>query len=353
MRLDQFTVKAQEAIVAAQTAAEKSDHPEVTTEHLLQALLAQEGGVVPSALGKLGANIGGDRPPTSRRRSPPCPAPRARATHVSPRLDAVLKQALREAGGAEGRVRLHRAPAARAAREQDARRRGARSAHGVTRDALLKVLREIRGNQRVTDPQRRGALPGAREVRPRPHRARAQGQARPRHRPRRRGAPRDAGALPPHQEQPGAHRRAGRGQDRHRRGPGPAHRRGRRARVAQEQARGRARPRRAHRGRQVPRRVRGPPEGRAQGGHGVRGRDHPLHRRAAHGRRRGRRRGRDGRLQHAQARARARRAALRRRHDAQRVPEAHREGRRPRAALPARLRGRAERSRRRSRSCAA
>ena len=56
MRLDQFTVKAQEAIAAAQTAAEKADHPEVTTEHLLQALLGQEGGVVPSALGKLGAN---------------------------------------------------------------------------------------------------------------------------------------------------------------------------------------------------------------------------------------------------------------------------------------------------------
>ena len=38
MRLDQFTVKAQEALAAAQTAAEKADHPEVTTEHLLKAL---------------------------------------------------------------------------------------------------------------------------------------------------------------------------------------------------------------------------------------------------------------------------------------------------------------------------
>ena len=59
MRLDQFTVKAQEALTTAQTLAEKSDHPEVTTEHLLKTLLEQEGGVVPSALGKLGANAGG------------------------------------------------------------------------------------------------------------------------------------------------------------------------------------------------------------------------------------------------------------------------------------------------------
>ena len=32
MRLDQFTVKAQEAITSAQTTAEKADHPEVTPE---------------------------------------------------------------------------------------------------------------------------------------------------------------------------------------------------------------------------------------------------------------------------------------------------------------------------------
>ena len=39
MRLDQFTVKAQEALTSAQTGAEKADHPEVTPEHLLKALL--------------------------------------------------------------------------------------------------------------------------------------------------------------------------------------------------------------------------------------------------------------------------------------------------------------------------
>ena len=46
----------------------------------------------------------------------------------------------------------------------------------------------------------------------------------------RRGAPRHPDPIPPHQEQPCADRRAGRGQDRGGRGPGAAHRRGRRAR---------------------------------------------------------------------------------------------------------------------------
>jgi hypothetical protein len=63
-----------------------------------------------------------------------------------------------------------------------------------------------------------GQVPGAREVHARPHRRGAQGQARPGHRPRRGDPPRDAGALAPHQEQPRAHRRARRRQDRDRRG---------------------------------------------------------------------------------------------------------------------------------------
>ena len=70
---------------------------------------------------------------------------------------------------------------------------------------------------------------------------------------------------PPHEEQPGADRRARRRQDRDRRGPRPADRLRRRARVAARPPRDRARHRRADRRREVPRRVRGPAEGRPQG----------------------------------------------------------------------------------------
>jgi ATP-dependent Clp protease ATP-binding subunit ClpB len=96
MRLDQFTVKGQEALTTAQTLAEKSDHPEVTTEHLLTALLEQEGGVVPSALGKLGVNTGGLAAEVERSLTS-LPRAQGSATHISPKLDATLKQALREA----------------------------------------------------------------------------------------------------------------------------------------------------------------------------------------------------------------------------------------------------------------
>ena len=75
---------------------------------------------------------------------------------------------------------------------------------------------------------------------------------------------------------------------------------------------------------------------------GVRGRHHPLHRRAAHHRRRGQDRGQHGRGQPLKAHAGARRAALHRRHHPGRVPQVHREGRGAGAALPAGTGGRAD-----------
>ncbi len=65
-----------------------------------------------------------------------------------------------------------------------------------------------------------------------------------------------------HQEQSRPDRRAGRRQDRDRRGPGPAHHQQRGARGAEEQAHPGARHGLPHRRREVPRRVRGAPEGR-------------------------------------------------------------------------------------------
>ena len=150
MRLDQFTVKAQEALTTGQSLAEKSDHPEVTTEHLLKALLEQEGGVVPSALGKLGVNAGGLAADVERSLAS-LPRTQGTATHVSPKLDAVLKQAMREAETLKDQyvstehlllaLVESKTPAAEALKRA-----------GATRAALLGVLKDIRGNQTVDDP---------------------------------------------------------------------------------------------------------------------------------------------------------------------------------------------------------
>src|SRR5438128_845501 len=53
-RLDRFTTKAQEAVSESQNFASTAGDPEITSEHLLLALLQQEGGIVSPILSKLG-----------------------------------------------------------------------------------------------------------------------------------------------------------------------------------------------------------------------------------------------------------------------------------------------------------
>ena len=45
MRLDKLTVKAQEALAAAQASASEAGHPQIGPLHLLDALLRQDGGL--------------------------------------------------------------------------------------------------------------------------------------------------------------------------------------------------------------------------------------------------------------------------------------------------------------------
>ena len=56
MRIDKFTQKGQEALLEAQNLAQKYSHPAVKPEHLLKVLVEQEGGVVPSALKRIGVD---------------------------------------------------------------------------------------------------------------------------------------------------------------------------------------------------------------------------------------------------------------------------------------------------------
>ena len=84
MRLDKLTVKAQEAVQAAQSLADQNDHQAIEPEHLLLALLQQQEGVVGPLLAKLGARpeavsapgAGGDRRSSRRCRAEGARTPR-------------------------------------------------------------------------------------------------------------------------------------------------------------------------------------------------------------------------------------------------------------------------------------
>ena len=355
MQADRFTIKSQEALQAAIAVAAARHHTETQPEHLLVALLEQPESVVGPVLRKLGARAGHDPPPTSTPRSSSFPTITAGAKEpcTSRELMDILRLAEREAGKLNDEyistehilLALTSAQAGEVAQDPQPQRRDAQ-----------EHARGDRGRPRPAPrhrPEPRGEVPGAAEVRPRPHAGRRGRQARPGHRPRRRDPPRHPGPVPPHEEQPGPDRRARRRQDRDRRGPRAADRLRRHPREPARPQGHQPRHRRPAGRLQVPRRVRGAPEGGPEGDRRRRGPGHPLHGRAAHDRRRRRRRGCGRRVQPAQADARPRRAARRRRDHARRVQEARREGRRARAPLPADLRRRADASRARSRSCAA
>ena len=271
MDFEKLTIKSGEAVAAAQELARRAGNPELTPDHLTIALLDQE---LPRTLvQRSGSSVETLRAEAeSRLAQQPSvsggerPAPGRRCVSARP------GQGVRRGVGARRRVRLGRAPAARA-RPRPARRAARRAQGGARRAA---------GD--VAGP--RGLLPGAREVRPRPHGARRVGEARPRDRPRRGDPPHDPGPLPPDEEQPvligepeSARRRSRRGS---RSGSSPATSRpASRASASGLSTSG------TRRRREVPRRVRGAAQGRPPRDHVQRGPDHPLHRRAPHDRRRG------------------------------------------------------------------
>src|SRR5882757_1953459 len=57
MNPEKMTVMARQAVAEAQNEARRRSHNEVDTWHLLVALLAQEGGIVPSLVEKLGVTV--------------------------------------------------------------------------------------------------------------------------------------------------------------------------------------------------------------------------------------------------------------------------------------------------------
>ena len=265
IRWDKLTVKSQQAMQQAQSRAAELGNPEMQPVHLLLALIEDREGVIPAVLEKIGV-------PTERLESDlhsieeklPRVAGAAAQPGLSQALNKALEQAFQRSRELQGRIRLHRAPAARHRSPEGrpgARRSGCcrRHARGHPEGAHRRARFAARYR-----PESRRKIPGAGKICQGSDRTRAPRQTRSGHRPRRRDSPRHPGAQPPHQKQSCAHWRTRRWQNRHRRGPGAAHCLGRCARKPARQARHLARPRLHAGGRKISRRVRRPAQGRPQ-----------------------------------------------------------------------------------------
>ena len=153
MRLDKLTIKAQEAVQAAQSLADQHDHQSVEPEHLLQALVQQREGVVGPLLAKLGARVESlQRELATELLRLPKIRGGGSAQYVSDRLRQAFERAQKEAERLRDEYVSTEHLLIGIAQERDGAAARLLNANGVTADAIYKALVDIRGSQRVTDP---------------------------------------------------------------------------------------------------------------------------------------------------------------------------------------------------------
>ena len=151
IRFDKLTLKGQEALQSAQSHAQEKGNPQVTPEHLLWALMEQKEGVVLPILQKLGVNL-----QTIARELADLVAklPKVQGQaelYISPSLNRILEEAFKEADQFKDEyVSTEHLLLALSHAKGEAVGRLLQS-HGVTKDAILKVLVSIRGTQKITD----------------------------------------------------------------------------------------------------------------------------------------------------------------------------------------------------------
>ena len=150
MRLEKLTQKAQAALSEAQGLAQQYNQSAIEPEHLLEALLKQEGGVVPAILNKIGVD------PSLVERSVAqaiAAMPRATGASVQVGLGRDTATVLQEAENIAANIRDDYTSTEHlllAMASSQVKVRQLLQRHGIDYNAIMQALAGIRGNQRVT-----------------------------------------------------------------------------------------------------------------------------------------------------------------------------------------------------------
>ena len=158
MNIQKYTEKAQEAVLTARQLAETMEHNQVEPTHLLLALVEQPEGVVPQILARLGFN---SRTMAQTLRAELEKSPKVYGGGGQVYLSGTLNETSRRAESAAASMRdeyvstEHLLLAMADDVEKSMAGRVLRDA-GVSKDTVLSVLSQIRGNQRVTDQNPEG-----------------------------------------------------------------------------------------------------------------------------------------------------------------------------------------------------
>jgi len=152
MNFNKLTLKAQEAVAEAQNLSRGAGNPEVTAEHLLIALLRQEGGIVGPILTKLGIQPGQIEAETAAEIAKFSRVAGASAEPITgPTLRKVFDAAFNAATQFNDEYVSTEHFLLAIAQTKEATAATILARHGAVPDALLKALQSVRGTQRVTD----------------------------------------------------------------------------------------------------------------------------------------------------------------------------------------------------------
>ncbi len=156
MQLDKLTLKSQEALQDAQRLARESSHQEMDGEHLLLALLGQAESLVPELLTRIGVPPAKLQPDLEKELARRHKVQGGGDPYAGRDLQKALDAAQSEAGKLKDDYVSTEHLLLGLLDEASPSLKKIFTAHGLKRDAVLKALAELRGNQRVTDQQPEG-----------------------------------------------------------------------------------------------------------------------------------------------------------------------------------------------------
>jgi len=155
MRWDKLTLMSQETFEQAQTKAEELGHQELRAEHILWAALNQEENVILSILTKIGSRVAEVLRELEESLAKIPKVEGAGEVFLSSSLRQIMKQAQQEAENLKDEY-ISTEHFLLALLKGDSEASRILKRNGVSEEAVLNALRDIRGAQRITDPHPEG-----------------------------------------------------------------------------------------------------------------------------------------------------------------------------------------------------
>jgi len=154
MRFDYFTMKSQETIQKAHSIAEQRDHQQFEPEHILSAMVDTSDSIVQSILKKMGTSLSAISKDIQNclNKIPKVTGTGIGDIYMSNRTRKLLDAALRRASSMKDEYVSQEHLLLAISEEKNSPAADILKKHRLEQDQLLKALMDIRGNQRVDDP---------------------------------------------------------------------------------------------------------------------------------------------------------------------------------------------------------